>query len=72
MPIKENILTLYCPGFHATTPAEFAEGFEKALSLDDTLGMRRRARLSAKRFTEEEFSKGWIRQMGILVALKPL
>jgi alpha-1,2-mannosyltransferase len=58
-------------GFHATTPTEFANGFEKALSLEDALGMRRRARLSAKRFTEEEFSKGWIRQMGKLVDLQP-
>lgn len=32
--------------------------------------MRRRARLSAKRFTEEEFSKGWIRQMEKLVDLQ--
>jgi alpha-1,2-mannosyltransferase len=32
--------------------------------------MRRRARLSAKRFTEEEFAKGWIRQMEKLVDLR--
>ena len=57
-------------GFHATTSTEFANGFENALSLEDKLGMRRRARLSAKRFTEEEFSKGWVRQMEILVNLQ--
>jgi alpha-1,2-mannosyltransferase len=57
-------------GFHATTTAEFADGFEKALSLRNKLDMRRRARLSAKRFTEEEFSKGWVRQMENLVELQ--
>lgn len=61
---------LTSPGFHATTSTEFAEGFEKALSLNDTLGMRKRARKSAKRFTEEEFAKGWIRQMETLVKLQ--
>jgi alpha-1,2-mannosyltransferase len=63
-----NVLTAL--GFHATTSTEFANGFEKALSLEDTLGMRRRARLSAKRFTEEEFAKGWIQQMEKLVGLQ--
>jgi alpha-1,2-mannosyltransferase len=57
-------------GFHATTTAEFADGFEKALSLRNKLDMRREARLSAKRFTEEEFSKGWVRQMENLVELQ--
>ena len=57
-------------GFHATTSAEFANGFEKALSTEDKLAIRRRARLSAKRFTEEEFSKGWIRQMEKLVDMQ--
>jgi alpha-1,2-mannosyltransferase len=57
-------------GFHATTTTEFAEGFEKALSLEDKLDIRHRARLSAKRFTEEEFSKGWVGQMEKLVELR--
>jgi alpha-1,2-mannosyltransferase len=57
-------------GFHATTATEFAEGFQQALSLQDKLAMRRRARLSAKRFTEEEFAKGWISQMDKLVILQ--
>ena len=63
-------LLISISGFHATTSTEFAYGFEKALSLEDKLAIRRRARLSAKRFTEEEFSKGWIRQMEILVDLQ--
>jgi alpha-1,2-mannosyltransferase len=59
-------------GFHATTATEFAEGFEQALALPDKLAMRRRARLSAKRFTEEQFAKGWISQMERLVRLRQL
>lgn len=58
------------PGFHATTATEFAEGFEKALSLPDPLAIRKRARISAKRFTEEEFARKWLAEMEKLVALK--
>ncbi len=57
-------------GFHATTSTEFAEGFEKALSLLNPLAVRRRARSSAKRFTEEEFVKKWTAQMEKLVAMR--
>jgi alpha-1,2-mannosyltransferase len=57
-------------GFHATTAAEFAEGFQNALGLKDKLTMRLRARKSAKRFTEEEFAKGWVRNMEVLVQLR--
>jgi alpha-1,2-mannosyltransferase len=57
-------------GFHATTSTEFAEGFEKALSMPDPLAVRKRARISAKRFTEEEFARKWLAQMEILVAIK--
>jgi len=32
--------------------------------------MRKRARRSAKRFTEEEFAKGWVMQMEKLVILR--
>jgi len=32
--------------------------------------MRKRARHSAKRFTEEEFARGWVGQMDILVKLR--
>ena len=41
-----------------------------ALALEDKLAMRLRARESAKRFTEEEFAKGWIVQMERLVQLR--
>jgi alpha-1,2-mannosyltransferase len=34
--------------------------------------MRHRARASAKRFTEEEFAKGWIYQMEKLIQLRQL
>jgi alpha-1,2-mannosyltransferase len=56
-------------GFHATTEEEFAEGYEKALSLPDPLAVRLRARESAKRFTEEEFARKWTVQMARLVSL---
>lgn len=55
------------PGFHAITSTEFADGFEKALSLKDKLSMRKRARASAKRFTEEEFAQKWVQQMEKLI-----
>ncbi|EQB58015.1 hypothetical protein CGLO_01796 [Colletotrichum gloeosporioides Cg-14] len=58
-------------GFHATNVKEFAEGYEKALSIKDTLPIRLRARQSAKRFTETEFDKKWIAQMEKLVAMTP-
>ncbi|KAK4118731.1 glycosyltransferase family 4 protein [Parathielavia appendiculata] len=57
-------------GFHATTSSEFADGFEKALSLKDPYAVRQRARQSAKRFTEEEFARRWTEQMEKLVTLK--
>ena len=58
------------PGFHATTEADFAEAFEKALSLPDPCAVRLRARRSAKRFTEEEFARRWTEQMEQLVAAR--
>ncbi|KAK8133382.1 hypothetical protein PG984_005394 [Apiospora sp. TS-2023a] len=57
-------------GFHATTATEFAQGFEKALSLPDPLSVRKRARISATRFSEEEFAKKWLAQMSLLVDIK--
>ncbi|KAI0130899.1 glycosyltransferase family 4 protein [Daldinia grandis] len=57
-------------GFHASTTSEFAEGFEKALSHPDPLSIRRRARLSSKRFTEEEFARKWLAELEKLVAMK--
>ncbi|KAG6020000.1 asparagine-linked glycosylation protein [Claviceps citrina] len=56
-------------GYHATNEAEFAEGFEKALSDADPLAMRKRARRSATRFTEEEFARKWVVETTRLVAL---
>ncbi|CAG9979209.1 unnamed protein product [Clonostachys byssicola] len=56
-------------GFHATSVEEFAEGYEKALSLPDPLAVRLRARKSAKRFTEEEFARQWLIHLDRLVAL---
>lgn len=57
-------------GYHATTSSEFAEGFEQALSLPNPLAVRQRARISARRFTEEEFAKKWTAQMERLIAMK--
>ncbi|KAM4059246.1 glycosyl transferases group 1 domain-containing protein [Hirsutella rhossiliensis] len=57
-------------GYHATTAQEFAAGYEKALSHPDPLAIRKRARTSAMRFTEEEFARGWLLQMSRLVGLK--
>jgi alpha-1,2-mannosyltransferase len=56
-------------GFHAETSKEFADGFEAALALEEKekVEMRLRARRSAKRFTDEEFAKGWVRNMEVLV-----
>ncbi|RDW60360.1 alpha-1,2-mannosyltransferase ALG11 [Aspergillus mulundensis] len=56
-------------GFRATTEEEFADAFEKALSLsaDEKVAMRLRARKSALRFTEEEFSKKWVGEVRKLV-----
>ena len=58
-------------GFHASTPEQFAEGFAKALALsdDDALAMRLRARRSAQRFSEEVFSEAWVGELEKLVAL---
>lgn len=67
-----NLVLIRETGFHATTSTEFAEGFEQALSLPNKLAMRLRARRSAKRFTEEEFARGWIVQMEKLVVLRRL
>jgi alpha-1,2-mannosyltransferase len=52
-------------GFHATTPAEFAEGYAKAFSLPETecMAIRQRARKSAGRFSEEVFMTAWTEEM---------
>ncbi|KAH7146464.1 family 4 glycosyltransferase [Dactylonectria macrodidyma] len=56
-------------GFHAITPEDFADSYEKALSLPNPLAVRKRARESAKRFTEEEFAKKWTVQLARLITL---
>lgn len=56
-------------GFHASTPAEYADYFTKALSLSlfDTLAMRKRNRLSSQRFTTETFTTSWCQQLSRLI-----
>ncbi|KAJ5625924.1 CAZyme family GT4 [Penicillium lagena] len=56
-------------GFHAETEEQFAAAYEAALSLpqSEKVAMRQRARRSARRFTEEEFSRKWLNQMQKLV-----
>ncbi|PHH87095.1 hypothetical protein CDD83_9318 [Cordyceps sp. RAO-2017] len=57
-------------GYHAATTQEFAASYDQALSLLDPLAVRKRARTSALRFTEEEFANKWLAQMSRLVALR--
>lgn len=59
-------------GFRASTEDEFAAAFEAALALpvEEKVAMRLRARSSARRFTEEEFSRKWIAQVERLVRLR--
>ena len=59
-------------GFRATTEEEFAATFEAALALptEEKIAMRQRARVSARRFSEEEFSRAWITQIERLVDIR--
>ncbi|KAJ5468586.1 Glycosyl transferasefamily 1 [Penicillium sp. IBT 31633x] len=56
-------------GFRAETEEQFAASFEAALALPEAekVAMRQRARRSAQRFTEEEFSRKWLDQMQKLI-----
>jgi alpha-1,2-mannosyltransferase len=56
-------------GFRAETEEQFAAAFEAALALPEAekVAMRQRARRSALRFTEEEFSQKWLGQITKLV-----
>ncbi|OOF97017.1 glycosyltransferase family 4 protein [Aspergillus carbonarius ITEM 5010] len=58
-------------GFRASTEEDFAAAFEAALALpaEEKVAMRLRARKSALRFTEEEFSLKWIGEIEKLVQL---
>ena len=72
---KEDIVVDYDDeptGFHASTPAEYSEAFVKALTLspEDKVSMRLRARASAQRFGEQEFSDDWIEQLKKLIQLR--
>ena len=56
-------------GFRATTEDEFAAAFEAALALpvEEKIAMRQRARVSARRFSEEMFADLWTGQVERLV-----
>jgi alpha-1,2-mannosyltransferase len=59
------------PGFHASTPDDFASGFAQALALKDeeSYAMRCRARKSSWRFSEEVFIEAWTNELVELVGL---
>lgn len=59
-------------GFHASTPAEFAQAYAKALTLSEgeCLAMRQRARESAERFSERVFMNAWTEEMQKLLRLE--
>ncbi|KAI1948012.1 asparagine-linked glycosylation protein [Ophidiomyces ophidiicola] len=59
-------------GFRATTEEEYAAAFEAALALpeEEKVAMRKRARTSAQRFTEEEFGRKWVDEMEKLVEIQ--
>jgi alpha-1,2-mannosyltransferase len=58
-------------GFLASTTIEFTEAFGKSLALspEDALAMRHRARKSSLRFTEDVFSTAWTSHLERLVEL---
>lgn len=66
------MLTVPTLGYHANSEAEYAASFAKALSMPEeaTLAMRKRARASSKRFTEEAFATRWVEQLGRLIDLQ--
>ena len=59
-------------GYHASTESEYAHCFAEALSMSEeaTLAMRKRARVSSKRFTEEVFAAKWVEQLGKLIEIE--
>ena len=59
-------------GFHASTASEYAASFAQAFSMSEeaTLEMRKRARASSKRFTEEMFAIKWIEQLDRLINIQ--
>ena len=61
-----------CTGYHASTESEYAHSFAEALSMTEeaTAAMRKRARVSSKRFTEEMFAAKWVEQLGKLIEIQ--
>lgn len=61
-------------GYHASTESEYAHCFAEAISMSEeaTLAMRKRARVSSKRFTEEVFAAKWVEQLGKLIEIERL
>lgn len=59
-------------GYHVTTPGEFAEAYAKVLSMpnEDCVAMRKRARESANRFSEDVFMLAWTEEMIKLLRLE--
>jgi hypothetical protein len=70
--LQVGIFVLVDIGYHASTAAEFAEAYAKALALseDECLAMRRRARESSKRFSEEVFMSAWTEEMQKILRLE--
>lgn len=71
--VSPSLLTL-AAGYHASTESEYAHCFTEALSMseDATSAMRKRARASSKRFTEEAFAAKWVEQLGNLMEIQRL
>lgn len=54
-------------GWLADTPQEYAEALQAALSSSNLLGIAVAARKSVARFSDEEFSRGFLRAMEVVV-----
>ena len=66
------VLLISAEGYHASTESEYATRFAEALSMSEeaTIEMRKRARASSKRFTEETFAMKWVEQLGKLIDIQ--
>lgn len=71
--MSPSLLT-FAAGYHASTESEYAHRFAEALSMSEeaTSAMRKRARASSKRFTEEVFAAKWVEQLGKLMEIQRL
>ncbi|KAG4306253.1 hypothetical protein PORY_000241 [Pneumocystis oryctolagi] len=56
-------------GYRATTPSSFAKAFKDIFSMsqEECNFMRKRARMSSTRFSEEKFQESWLNIMNILL-----